>query len=808
MGKLLHILGSAAFRRRWAVVAVWLVILVGLGAAAAHYMKPTGSSISIPGTSAQKTLDRFNQLFPETGAQSGRIVVAVPAGKSVDDYKAQISSLTSEVAKVPEIGAAISPFDNPSAISQDKSTAYITVQVKPEDKMISKEHVEAVEATVAKARTGGLQVEIGGDIANTVPSEIIGVGEIIGVIMALVVLLATFGSFIAAGMPILVALVTVALSMTGLFALSEAIDINSTTPALAVMLGLAVGIDYSLFIINRYRAFVHEGYQLEEAAGRAVATAGNAVIFAAATVVIALAALSVVRIPFMTTMGLSAAATVATAALVAITFIPAILGFAGLKVFAKKNRQDVARQQASNKVIGEHIDRKSFWYGWGTTLLRFRLPILLAAIALIAVLAMPVRSITLGLPTDETAAADTTQRRAYDLLSRGFGAGFNGPLLVVVEGLPAVSEADKAAVRQQVMAAYEQTVASETVRANTQYQQMMAAVTTPEARAALQQQAAAMQGQAAAKQAAGLAEVEKQVAKLAPYYGLSRVAGQISKVDNVKQATPALVTDNGTKGVLQVIPAAGPSDGKTKDLVAYLRDKANQPTLTGSTAATMGVTGSTAMQIDVNGKLAQALPTYLVVVVGLSLVLLMVAFRSILIPIKATLGFLLSVAAMFGSLVAVFQWDWLGIAAAPGPIVSFIPIIGIGILFGLAMDYEFFLVSGMQEAYHDKRSRQDAQLAIIRGFSLGSKVVVAAGLIMVAVFAGFVSSHDNTIQAIGFALAVGILIDAFIVRLIIVPILMSYLGRAAWWLPRWLDKALPNISIEGESAPDQPSRKG
>jgi RND superfamily putative drug exporter len=270
---------------------------------------------------------------------------------------------------------------------------------------------------------------------------------------------------------------------------------------------------------------------------------------------------------------------------------------------------------------------------------------------------------------------------------------------------------------------------------------------------------------------------------------------RITDFDGVAQAQAALLTDNGTKGVIQVTPTTGPSDEETKDLVAYFRDEDNQASLTKNDAVGFGVTGTTAIQIDINKKLADAMPVYLGVVVGLSFIILMIAFRSILIPIKATLGFLLSVAAMFGALVAVFQWGWLGITDAPAPIVSFIPIIAIGILFGLAMDYEFFLVSGMQEAYHYTKK---AKRAVVDGFAIGSRVVVAAGLIMVAVFAGFIGNHDATIQSMGFALAIGILVDAFVVRLVIVPIVMSYLGKAAWWLPKWLEKILPKISIEGK----------
>lgn len=794
MGKFLHRLGTKAFERKWLVVSVWLVVLVVLGLTAKAFMQPTTGSISIPGTDAQKTLTRFNELFPSTGAASSKLVVAVPSGKTVDDYKTQITDLTQKVAKVPEVTTAVSPFDNVAAISPDKTIAYIAVQLKPANSQVSSDTITKVGDLVSVACKNGLEIEYGGDLVQKTPGEILGVGEITGVVLALLVLVVTLGALVAAGLPILTALVTVAVSMAGLFSLSHVVDINSTTPALAVMLGLAVGIDYSLFIINRYRIFVHEGFVLKEAAGKAIATAGNAVLFAATTVVIALAALSVVQIPFMTTMGLSAAATVALAALIAVTLIPAMLGIVGLRVFGRKSRAAIKTHLAKHSITQEKDNRHTFWHRWGEALQRFRYPVLLLAVLLVVVIALPIRQLNLGLPTDEVAAKTSSERKAYDLLVKGFGAGFNGPLLLVVEHMPAVNQYDEDAVRQPIMAAYRQQVEQQMPAIQAELQALQAQATTPEGQAALAQQIQKLQAQ----QQAAQAKVDQQIKQYAQYYQLKLLADRIAKVSGVAQATAILTANNGTQGAIQVVPSTGPSDTKTKDLVTYLRNAGHQIQLTLHNGATFGVTGTTALQIDINNKLAQVLPVYLEVVVGLSLLLLMIAFRSILVPIKATLGFLLSVMAMFGALVAVFQWGWFGIATAPGPITSFVPIISIGILFGLAMDYEFFLVSGMQEAYHHSKNAHDA---VTRGFSLGSKVVVAAAFIMISVFAGFVSNHDTTIQTIGFALAFGIFIDAFIVRLTIVPILMSLLGRAAWWLPGWLDRVLPRISIEGEEAP-------
>ena len=796
MGNKLHQLGSAAFSHPWRVITGWMAVLALLGGLAAYFMQPTSSSISIPGTEAQKTLDHMGELFPDAGKGSARIVFEAPTDATVQEYRKTIDTLTQDVDAVNGVSRAVSPFENTSAISADKRIAYMQIQLSEESGAVTKQTITDVERAVDKARSTGLTVEMGGDLIERAPGEILGVGEIGGVVLALVVLLMTLGSLVAAGMPIMTAIVAVVVSMGGLFALSEVIDISSTTPVLAVMLGLAVGIDYSLFIINKYRTYVKDGYTYKEAAGRAIGTAGNAVLFAAMTVVIALSALSIVNIPFMTTMGLAGAATIAIAAVVAITLIPALLGLAGKRVFPRRDHARIAKAQAKGVRADHPVSHKKFWYKWGKTLTRHPIAALIISGLLIAGLALPVRDLTLGLPTDEFAAADTTQRKAYDLLAKGFGAGFNGPLLVVVEGLPAVSDAEKAAIRDPAMAQYQQKVAEASAQQQAIIAQKMSMISTPEEYAALQQEITAAQVAGEKQKAEALAEIDKNVEQYAKLVQLKKVADTIAKRDDVKQALPALATNDGTSGAIQIIPATAPSDARTNELIEYMRDSSHRRELTGSDSVQLAVTGSTALQNDINAKLAAALPQYLAVVVGLSLVLLIVAFRSILVPLKATIGFLLSVLAMFGAMVAVFQWGWFGIADAPGPIVSFIPIIAIGVLFGLAMDYEFFLVSSMHETY---QRTHDAQKAVVGGFGLGSKVVTAAGIIMVAVFAGFIGNHDSTIQSIGFGLAFGIFIDAFVVRMTIVPAVMTLLGKSAWWLPAWLDRLLPHVSIEGEA---------
>lgn len=796
MGNFLHRLGAFAFANPWKTVSAWMAILVVFGVLAGQFMKPTSAEISIPGTDAQKAIDRANELFPGGGKGTGRLVFQAGDGKKITDYKAQINDLTDEVSDVEGVSQVAGPFTDASFVSASGTIAYAQIQLDQPAGAADEATLSAVKDAVGEARKSGLQIEVAGDLVNKAPDEVLGIGEVTGVLLALVVLVMTLGSLVAAGMPLITALVSVGVSMAGLFSMSQLFTINSTTPVLAIMLGLAVGIDYSLFIISKYRSYLLAGYEHKDAAARAVGTAGNAVVFAALTVVIALAALSIVNIPFMTTMGLVGAGSIAVAALVAISLVPALLGIAGSRVLGKKARAKAEAERRASGTKSLHANSRSFWYRWGEAITARPVLILVSAVALLGVMAWPAKDLQLGLPSDQYAAEGSSERKAYDLLTEGFGVGFNGPLTVVVEGLPKVSEADKQAVRQPAMDEYNKQVAAATAEQQAAFRQKAAQATTLEQQMALQQEIAQAQTEGEKQKQEALAKIDQTVEQYAKFVQLKRVADEIAKRDDVEKTLPAAAVDNGTAGIVQVIPKSAPADSKTTDLIMSLRDETTQKELTGSDATSLAVTGSTALQEDISAKLGAALPQYLAIVVGLSLILLIVAFRSVVVPIKATLGFLLSVLAMFGALVAVFQWGWFGIADAPGPIVSFIPIIAIGILFGLAMDYEFFLVSGMHESYaHEKNAKQ----AVVHGFGAGSKVVTAAGVIMVSVFAGFITNHDATIQAMGFGLAVGILVDAFIVRMTIVPAVMSLLGKSAWWLPKWLDKRLPHVSIEGEA---------
>jgi len=795
MGKFLRSVGNGAYRHKWLVIAGWIIILVVLGMLAKHFYKQPSSAISIPGTAAQKSLDRFSELFPDAGKGTGRVVFEAKNGDTINQHKVDIETAIAEIGKVEGVRQVTDPFAVTGSISSDNTVAYAMVSLTEEAAAVSEKTITDISKIGDSVQSKDFAMYRGGDIISRVPSDILGPGEITGVVLALIVLLVMLGSLVAAGLPIIVAIVTVASGAAGLFALSQTVNITSTTPVLAVMLGLAVGIDYSLFIVNKYRHYLLAGFSYEAAASRALSTAGKAVLFAATTVVIALSALSVVGIPFMTSMGLAAAGTVAIAALVATTLLPALFGVVGSKIFTRSTRRKIAAAQKQGPHESHRAPRGVLWRKIAAVLTDHPLMVVFIGIAVAGAIALPIRSLNLGLPTDEFAAESTSQRHAYDALKRGFGVGFNAPLIVVAENVPAVTNADRQAARDQLTAVYNQRVAEATAAQTAAFQKQMANAKTYAQRAQVQKEIAATQAAGLQQEQQARQQLEMQIEQYSVRYELAKIANNIAKRSDVQSATPALVTSDTSKGMIQVIPKSGPSDEATKSLINDLRDNSTVASLASNDTTTFGITGSAALQMDINDKLASVLPTYLAIVVGLSFILLVLVFRSLLIPLKATLGFLLSVGAMFGAMVMAFQWGWFGISEAPGPIVSFLPIIAIGVLFGLAMDYEFFLVSSIHEEYE---RTHDAQEAVINGYTIGSRVVFAAAVIMVSVFAGFISNKDQVIQSMGFGLAVGIFVDAFIVRLLIVPSIMSLVGRAAWWIPKRLERVLPHIDIEGK----------
>jgi len=734
MATLLYRLGSWAARRRRAVLAGWLLVLIAAGAGALGLSGTFTNSFSIPGTPAQAAMDELSAEIPGFGASSGRIVISVPAGGDVTTPENQqvVTDLLRKAVELEGVTSVSNPFDGQNLIpggdapanalakptvSPDKRIALSTVQMAGQLTEVPEATQNALEQLAKAASVNGLQVDLGGAAVPQQPA--IGSTEALGVIVALVVLLITFGSVVAAGLPMLTALIGVAVGMSGVLLVSGFVEMSSTAPILALMIGLAVGIDYALFISSRHRQQVADGMNINESIARATGTAGSAVVFAGLTVIIALAALSVVGIPFLTIMGLAAAVTVAIAVLIAITLVPALLGFAGEKILGRKARATLA---AGTPAVVSKPNR------WITFVTKYPVAILIVGVLGLGAATLPATGLHLSLPDDGAAAPDTTKRQAYDLVSEGFGPGLNGPLVVTVK---VTDPAQLGGVVDQTLAILQ---------------------ATPDI-----------------------------VTQALPLAGKGPAEGG------------ATVSPSGTLAVLPVIPLSGPSEVATEDLVHAIR--AQTDGLSASSGALVSVTGQTAVVIDVSEKLSGALPIYLLIVVGLALILLMLVFRSIVVPLTAALGFLLSVGAVFGVVVAIYQFGWFGIVETPAPIVSFLPILLIGVLFGLAMDYQVFLVSGMREAYvHGATPKK----AVTQGFSNASRVVTAAAIIMTSVFAGFILAPDTIIASIGFALGLGVLVDAFIVRMTLIPAVMSVLGKSAWYLPKWLDRILPNVDIEGE----------
>ncbi|MEH0929226.1 MMPL family transporter [Micromonospora sp. CPCC 205558] len=723
MATLLYRLGRGALRRRRLVVALWLVVLVVAGLAAATLRGTTASNFTMPGTESQRALDLLADQFPAASGATGTITVKAPADGDLATPQGQavVQELVQQASALPGVVGAVNPLQV-GAVSPNGRYALVQVQFATGGDDVTDAQRTAYEQVGTAAKAQGWQVAPGGEVLGGEPE--IGSTEALGVLVAAIVLIITFGSLVAAGMTMLNALIGVGAGMAGLFALSGVIQLTSTAPILALMLGLAVGIDYSLFITSRHRQNLLDGLSPEEAVGRAVGTAGSAVVFAGATVVIALAGLAVVDIPFLTVMGLAAAGTVTVAVLVAITLQPALLGFAGRRVLPRRLRAvpTVGTDEDDTDVTDRPVattteDRNRFGFRWARLITRFRVPVILVGLLGLGLLALPTPDMRLALPGAATAAVGSPARVANDLTVEGFGAGFTGRLAVVVAG------------------------------------------DTPQATSA----------------------------------AVPQVTALLQRTENVLAVAPAQVSPDGRTALLGVVPKTGPTDEATETLVHDIRGAVG-----GIRDADVLLTGVTAIGIDVSEKLSDALPIYLLLVVGLSVLLLMLVFRSLLVPIKAALGFLLTVAATFGITVAVFQQghlaDLVGLDT-PGPLISFLPILLIGILFGLAMDYEVFLVSRMREDFvHGETARQ----ATISGMGHGARVVTAAALIMISVFGGFVFLEDPVIKSMGFALAVGVAIDAFVVRMTIVPAVMSLLGDRAWWLPRWLNRALPNVDIEGE----------
>jgi putative drug exporter of the RND superfamily len=711
MASVLHRLGAFSVRHHWRVIVGWVILLVAIFGLALAVQRPATSNLTIPGTQSQQALDLLNSRFPGAGGAQAEVVFSTtgPAPITSSADKIAIESSLAELRRAPQVVSVSDPFST-GTVSPSGKIAFSTVAYPVAVGNVTTGAKSALLDSGGPAKAAGLKVNIGGEIAapnNTSNSDAV------GIVIAFIVLAVTFASALAAGVPLFSALVGLGTGLAGILAIGSVVTLSTTAPILATMLALAVGIDYGLFITTRHRQQLVDGRSYEESIATAVATAGSAVCFAGTTVVIALAALAIVKIPFLTVMGVAAAAAVIVAATAALTLVPALLAAAGPRIVKGKAAQ---RQITRSAAVGY----RSWGERWVQIVTRRALPVLVVGVALLVVMAIPARHMRLGLPDAGTYPASSTDRQAYDLLAKGFGPGFNAPLLIVVD-------TPKAASAQQV-------------------------------------------GRALAQGAKGISDIAL--------------------------VTPPVQNPTHTLTLVTVIPKTGPNDPATKTLVSAIRAKAVAATR--STGVEVLVTGTTAVDLDVSSKLSAAIAPYLVVVALLCILLLMLVFRSVLVPIKAVVGYLFSVIASLGVTTWIFQDGHAASAlnvAATGPLVSFVPVILAGVLFGLAMDYEVFLVSRIREEH---THGADALTATISGYGKSARVVAAAAVIMTFVFASFISSQDLITKTIAFALAFGVVVDAFLVRMTLVPAVLALLGRGAWWLPPWLGRLLPEIDIEGE----------
>lgn len=710
MSRYLYRLARWCFRHRWATLLSWLlVIAAAVGVAGAAGGKTT-DALSIPGTESQRVVSALQEKLPAASGASTQVVFATPnADITAAGYQQAIDAAVQELGKLPQVTGVASPFKT-MAVSPDKHLALATVNYDSAAGDVKSATVDGLRPAAQAAHDAGVQVEFGGAVY---PHAKAANSETIGMAVALVVLVLTFGSLLAGGLPIATALFGLVISMMGISILAAVTDIAAASTSVASMLGLSCAIDYALFILSRHRTNLLAGQSPEESAGRAAGTAGSSVVFAGLSVIIALCGLAVVGIPFLTVMGLTAAGAVALALLVALTLLPALLGFAGERAgrFSRLPLLRRARPATENAVRDPARLAGTRWAAW---VVRRRVPVLVLGVLGLGLLAVPAVSMDPGLPGANARPTSDTSRVAYDLTTEHFGPGYNGTLTVLAENVT-----DPARTQQ--------------------------------------------------------------------------LSASLGRLPGVASAHVGVVTDG--IALISVVPTTGPADPHTADLVHHIRD--DRPALQEQAGGTVLVGGQTAMDIDVSAKLSQALPVFLVVVVGLAFVLLTFAFRTILVPLKSILGFLLSAGAALGAQVAVFQWGWgkALFGVEPTQTLSFLPIILLAIIFGLSSDYEIFVVSRIKEQY---TRTGDARGAAVTGTGLSARVVTAAALIMASIFVAVMLGDDPMVKAIGFSFAVGVLVDAFVVRLALVPALMAILGSRIWYHPRWYGRLVPDPDIEGE----------
>ena len=717
MSSYLFRLARWAFDHRRLVLSLWIVVAAGAIALAAASGGTESDNFTIPGTESQQAADLLKQKVPAFSGAQTQLVFAVPNGQQVTDQgaKSAIETALANLAKVPQVVSVVNPYTTAGSVSPNGRAALAQVLYSAPAADITDDTLAKLQTAVIPAQSAGVQVEYSGSVYPGWITKISELPEIIGIIIAFCILAIALGAALAAALPIVTAVIGVLITISLISSLAAIVDVASASTTVALMLGLSCGIDYGLFILTRHRNNLVLGMDVRDSLALAAGTAGSSVVFAGLTVIVALCGLSLAGIPFLTVMGLTAAGAVLIALLIALTLMPAVLGFAGHKVTRFFNTRLRPGHHEKVATTAAHTPQRTFGAKWARFVVRWNIPVLILGVCFLGVLAIPALSIELGLPSGASKPTSDTSRRAYDLTAADFGPGYNGPLTVVAE-----------------------------------------TVGSPQ--------------------------------------GAQSIAAKVATVPGIVSATP-LAVSNGV-AIIKAIPNTGPNDPATADLVNRLRGE--RGTLAaGTSATTVLIGGQTASNIDTSDKLSSALPAFLIAVVGFAFVLLTFAFRTILVPIKSIIGFLLSVAAATGLVVALFQWGWgekiFGITK--GETISFLPIIMLAIIFGLSSDYEVFVVSRIKEEF-TKSGR--ARHSVIHGTGQSARVVTAAALIMFFIFASFMFTTDPIIKSIGFAFAAGVLLDAFVVRLTLVPAVMAIAGAKFWYHPQWFSKYVPDPDIEGE----------
>jgi putative drug exporter of the RND superfamily len=727
--------GVAGFcvRRRFVVVAVWLVAAIALVAVSQRMGDNTNDNLSLPGTNSQKATDALSKSFPSQSKGTSPIVLHAPSGKLTDSkYTNGVNQAASDLSKEKDVASVVNPLTQQGAsqLSKDQATGYLSVTLKVPPGSLSVEDAQnIIDAAANPAKAAGLEVQTGGQLGQKVSKPATESSELIGIIAAAVILTFTFGTITAMLLPIFTAIFALASTLAIIRMLGHAVTVPTVAPTLATMIGLGVGIDYALFIVTRHFRGLHDGLPIDESIARAAATSGGAVFFAGCTVTIALVSLAVAGIPLVTTMGLMAAVAVVVAVLGALTFLPAALAILGPHI-------------NSLRVRDLHVEDKAkdgLWAKWAHEIAKQPVLAGVAALAILIPLSIPLFSLTLGQQDTAALSKSTTARQAYDQITNNFGAGVNGPLIVAVKlGSPAEP-------------------ASSSNSSSSSGSSSDPRTTDPR-----------------------LQTLQKDVAST---HGVAAV-------------TPMQIDKAGTTAFFNAISTQGPAENATTDLVNNLRGSVI-PQAEKGTNMSAYVGGTTAAYDDLASKISSKLPLQIVVVIGLSFLLLILAFRTVVIPPQAAVMNLLSIAASYGVLTAIFQWGWFSsIIGLPGkvPVVSYVPLFMFAILFGLSMDYEVFLVSQIEEHVHEG---EDNKGSVVKGLVTSARVITAAASIMVFVFGSFVLNGDPTVKQFGVGLAVAVILDATVVRCLLVPALMLLVGERNWYMPRWLDKLVPRISIEG-----------